>query len=146
MRTSYTIDISDGSSLILSIGLPNPELDLLLRRFQASSYAYLTAYNPNSTSLTLAENQLRHEQLCQDLEQRGFRYLTGRAIPDADTWEPEVCIFVFNMSRIVVQEVCQTYAQDGALVGDWGSEPKLLFTNPQLRADFLTLMNSCVLD
>lgn len=146
MRTRYTVDAPDGEPIILTIGSLNPDLDRLLRLFHASTYAYLTAFNPHSTSLSKTENLQRHEQLCGELRQRGFTFLTGKAIPETDSWEPETCVFVFNMSRSTVHDMCQDLAQDGAVVGDWGSAPKLLFTDPALREDFLTLLHNCVLD
>lgn len=146
LTTRYTIDLPDGRSLTFSIGVPEAELDDLLSDHQATSYAYLTAYNPQSTTLSAEENDKRHQQLCRELDQRGFYYLIGKAIPDTDEWEPELCVFVFDIPRIVVLELCHTYAQDGAVVGELGSAPKLMFTNPKLREDFKTLLQSCVLD
>jgi phosphoenolpyruvate-protein kinase (PTS system EI component) len=146
MKTRYTVDVSPTSSLTFAIGNSSPELDQLLHQFHSDTFAYLTAYNPQSTSLSPAENQQRHERLCRDIQQRGFTFLIGKAIPDTGDWEPEVCVFAFNMSRSKVRELCQAYAQDGAVVGERGSTPKLLFTNPVLREDFLMLMHNCVLD
>ncbi|MBA4383838.1 MAG: hypothetical protein C0410_03815 [Anaerolinea sp.] len=146
MTTRYTVDLPDGSHLTLSIGVPDPELDNLLSQFKACSYAYLTAYNPQSTTLSTDENMKRHQQLCSELDQRGFNYLTGKAIPDTGEWEPETCVFVFDMLRSTVLELCQAYAQDGAVVGELGSAPKLMFTHPKLREDFKKLLQSCVLD
>jgi hypothetical protein len=146
MRTRYTVDLPSGDLLTLNIGLPNPEIDRLLNQFQASTYAYLTAFNPQSTSLSPAENWQRHQQLCRQLSQSGFTFLTGKAIPASAEWEPEICIFAFDMARAAVLDICQSYAQDGAVVGEHGSAPKLMFTNPGLREDFKILLHSCVLD
>lgn len=80
------------------------------------------------------------------MDQRGFAYLTGKAIPDTGEWEPETCVFAFDMPRATVLDLCQTFAQDGAVVGELGSSPKLMFTHPKLREDFKALLQSCVLD
>jgi len=146
MQTQYTVDVPEGEPVTLTIGSSNPNADRLLRRFHATTYAYLTAFNPHSTSLSKARNLQRHKQLCNELRERGFTFLTGKATPVTGDWEPETCVFVFNMSRSIAREVCQNLAQDGAIVGDWGSAPKLLFTDPKLRRDFLALLRSCVLD
>ena len=146
MRNKYTVNLSDSAVLTLMIGKLNPELDKLLRQYHSSTYAYLTAYNPHSTTLTTAENELRHRQLEKIVVERGFQYLTGLSIPESGDWEPEHCIFAFNMSRAVTRELCQLYDQDAAVVGDWGSAPKLFFTNPSLREDFLAIIQNCVLD
>jgi hypothetical protein len=135
-----------GSVLTLTIGAPTPDVDQLLSQNHASRYAYLTAYNPQSTTLSADENAQRHEHLCLELDQRGFTYLTGKAIPDAGEWEPETCVFAFDMPRATVLELCQAYAQDGAVVGELGSVPKLMFTHPKLREDFKALLQSCVLE
>lgn len=146
MTTRYTIDLPNGCHLTLTIGAPTAEVDLLLSQNNASSFAYLTAFNPQSTTLSADENWKRHEQLCLELKQRGFSFLTGKAIPDTGEWEPETCVFAFDMPRAIVLELCQAYAQDGAVVGELGSAPKLMFTHPKLREDFRNLLQSCVLD
>ncbi|MDP3450247.1 MAG: DUF3293 domain-containing protein [Anaerolineaceae bacterium] len=105
MSTRYTLETSGGRQLILSIGVSNAELDNLLLQHQAKCYAYLTAYNPQSTTLSTVENEQRHQQLCSELDQRGFRYLTGKAIPDTGEWESETCVFVFDMPHSVVLEL-----------------------------------------
>lgn len=146
MTTRYTVDLPGEHSLTLSIGVPSAEVDRLLTNHQASHFAYLTAYNPQSTTLSTEENLQRHQELCGEIEARGFSYLTGKAIPDTGEWEPETCVFAFDMPRAVVLELCQKYAQDGAVVGELGSAPKLMFTHPKLREDFKHLLQSCVLD
>ncbi|MRR30589.1 DUF3293 domain-containing protein [bacterium] len=146
MTTRYTIDLPGERLITLSIGVPSLEADRLLTSHQASHYAYLTAFNPQSTTLSAEENLQRHQELCHEIEARGFRFLTGRAIPDTGEWEPETCVFAFDMPRTVVLELCQMYAQDGAVVGELGSAPKLMFTHPKLREDFKHLLQSCVLE
>jgi hypothetical protein len=146
MTTRYTVDLPDASHLTLTIGAPSPDADHLLSQNHAGSYAYLTAFNPQSTTLSMDENNQRHLQLCKEITQRGFTYLTGKAIPDAGEWEPETCVFAFDMPRATVLELCQAYAQDGAVVGELGSAPKLMFTHPKLREDFKALLQSCVLE
>jgi hypothetical protein len=142
MTTRYTIDIPGETPLTISIGVPNTDLDNLLSQQQANSYAYLTAYNPQSTTLSTVENEQRHQQLCSEWDQRGFRYLTGKAIPDTGEWEPETCVFIFDMPHSVVLELCQAYAQDGAVVGALESVPKLIFTNPKLLEEFRILLHA----
>jgi hypothetical protein len=146
MTTRYTVDLPTGTTITLSIGAPSTEVDKLLNQNHAKEYAYLTAYNPQSTTLSAEENNARHLILCQEVTRLGFRFLTGKAIPDAGEWEPEMCVFAFDMPRSTVLKLCQSYAQDGAVVGEIGSAPKLMFTHPKLREDFKALLQSCVLD
>ena len=146
MRTQYTVDVPDEESIILHLGIQNPDLDRLLHQNHAKTYAYITAYNPNSSSLSKKENQQRHQQLCQELDQREFNYLLGKNIPDTDEWEPETCLLIFNISRPKVQKICQSFEQDAAVIGELGFAPKIFFTNQNLQEEFRTLMNSCVVD
>lgn len=146
MRTKYTVHLNGGSTLTLLIGKQNPQLDTLLRQNQSSTYAYLTACNPFSSTLSTEENLVRHNALLKDVSDLGYTHLVGLSIPETGDWDPEICIFVFNMSRTVTRELCQKYDQDAALVGDWGSPPKLFFTNPSLREDFINLLHNCVLE
>jgi len=146
MTTRYTVDLPDGSLLTLTLGVPDGALDRLLCSYQAINFAYLTAHNPQSSTLSADENEQRHLKLCHELDQQGFHYLTGKAIHDAGEWIPEHCVFAFNMSRSSALKLCQAYDQDGAVVGELGSAPKLMFTHPKLREDFKTLLQSCVLE
>lgn len=49
--------------LIINIGVANHQLDDLLLSFNATTWAYITAYNPYSKLLTDEENQERHIKL-----------------------------------------------------------------------------------
>ena len=62
MHNHYAITLPDQTILTMFIGKPNPALDTLLAENQAFSYAYLTAFNPQSTTLTPEENQIRQDQ------------------------------------------------------------------------------------
>jgi hypothetical protein len=146
MRNIYTVDLPDGINLPFFIGKPNPDLDSLLRQHHASTYAYLTAYNPRSTTLSNEENQARQTELENLIREMNIEFLTGKSYPEAGEWDPEVCVFAFNMSRAVARDLCNRYEQDAAVVGDWGSSPKLFFTDPTLRQDFVTLIQNCVLE
>jgi hypothetical protein len=146
MRNIYSVDLPDGTTIRFHIGKPSQELDALLLKHHASTYAYLTAYNPRSTSLTVEENSLRQAELESLAKELKMDYLTGKSYPENGEWEPEVCIFAFNMSRTVARDLCNRYEQDAAVVGDWGSSPKLFFTDATLRQDFVTLIQNCVLE
>lgn len=146
MRNIYTVDLPTGENIKFFIGKPNPELDALLRQHHATTFAYLTAYNPRSTSLSVEENERRQTELESQIKALGMDYLTGQSYPESGEWEPEVCIFAFNMSRSIARDLCNEYEQDAAVVGDWGSAPKLFFTNPALREDFVTLIQNCVVE
>lgn len=78
MRTRYEVDVPDLGSVALAIGQPSAAIDDVLRRYGADTYAYLTAYNPQSTTLSDAENRRRHEELCRVLSEAGYAYLTAR--------------------------------------------------------------------
>lgn len=146
MRNIYSVEVPNGSTIQFFIGKQNPDLDMLLRQHHASTFAYLTAYNPRSTTLSAEENQRRQAELEDLVKAKGIEYLTGKSYPESGEWEPEVCIFAFNMSRTLARDLCNQYEQDASVVGDWGSAPKLFFTNPALREDFVTLIQNCVLD
>lgn len=146
MHNRYTIDLPDKSILTLQIGIHNPSLDKLLSDNHCNTFAYLTAFNPRSTTFNKDENQLRQEKLVKDIESLGFSYLTGLSFPESGEWEPEVCAFVYNLPRTTTWDLCIKYQQDAAVVGDRGGSPKLFFTNETLREDFLNLLHNCVLD
>lgn len=146
MHTVYSVDLPDKSVLQFSIGSPNPDLTVLLDQFHAKSFAYITAYNPHSTTLTPEENQLRQQELLRVLQSRNYAFLTGQSIPEGGAWEPEQCAFVFDLPVNITRELCLLYQQDAAVIGYRGDIPKLLFTSDALRQDFVFLLNHCVLD
>src|SRR5687767_9767003 len=57
LRTAYTARTGDGSALVIRVGRRHPELDALLAETQASSWAFITAWNPWSRQLSEEANR-----------------------------------------------------------------------------------------
>lgn len=144
MHNHYAITLPDQTILTMFIGKPNPALDTLLAENQAFSYAYLTAFNPELTTLTPEKNQIRQDSLLNELDIRGYHYLAGSSFPEDGAWLPEECAFVFDLPRSVTSELCQKFNQDAAVIGELGDTPKLFFTNPALSSDFMQLVQNCL--
>lgn len=127
LRTSYHIHLSTGAALTLRIGARSPALDALLLQYQAQTFAYLTAYNPRSTTLDAHTNRERHARLLADIRQLGLRYLPGTATSDKLLWEPERCLFVPDLAIADLHALGAKYQQDVAVVGQGGAAPRLFF-------------------
>ena len=146
LETCYSVERSGRSPVIMEIGVENPAIDQLLTEFGERQFVYMTAFNPQSTSLSPQENEQRQRELCERVQDRNYRYLMGWATPKAGAWDPERCIFVPGMSHSEAAELCALFRQDGAVVGAQGQPPRLLFTDVRLRDDLRNILHHCVLD
>lgn len=62
LNTSYWVE-EVKKPFKIRVGKSNPQLQNLLTIYGATSWAYITAYNPRSVPLTAEENERRHTQL-----------------------------------------------------------------------------------
>jgi Protein of unknown function (DUF3293) len=85
-NTTYKID-APGGSVLLRVGEANRALDAPLSRHGQKTCAFITAWNPGSQRLPLAENERRHEQLAREVVTRGYLTLPGHGVGDDGRWE-----------------------------------------------------------
>jgi hypothetical protein len=110
-------------AMVIKIGLANQELNDLLISFNASTWAYITAFNPFSKILTEAENLKRHQELKVNIE--NYKFFEGEGVGEDKTWEPEISFLVLGISLNDAIEIGKFYEQNAIVVGEINGVPEL---------------------
>jgi hypothetical protein len=112
-------------NLTIEIGKSNQEVDAILAKYNASEWAFITAFNPYSKVLTDNENKIRHEEL------KKLTYVTyeGHGIGEDPTWEPELSLLIIGISKDDASILGNKFEQNAIVNGKTNSEPELLILN-----------------
>jgi Protein of unknown function (DUF3293) len=121
LRTTYFVLAN--TSLIredigLRIGETSAALDTLLARFGAPRWAYLTAYNPQSTALEAADNAHRQAKLLSTLASGDYRVFPGRSVADTEDWPDEESVLVVEIHLDCARKLAADFGQYGFLFGE----------------------------
>lgn len=128
LQTTYTVETAS-ETIKLRINKVSPALNALLRQHRANEWAFITAYNPRSQILTPEENQARQKRLIAELETRGYCYLFGQGIGDAETWQPEASVFIFNIRLDDALRLARQFEQNAILAGRAEDAPQLVWAS-----------------
>lgn len=110
-------------SLVIKIGVKNLELNDLLKPLNATTWAYITALNPFSKSLSKDENLKRHEDLKVKIQ--NYTYFEGEGVGEDKTWEPEISLLIVGISHEEAVEIGKLYEQNAIVIGDISGVPEL---------------------
>ena len=128
LATDYQVYPTPSKTLHIRINQKNIELDQFLKGHQ--SWAYITAWNPNSKVLPMEENKQRNEALVKILQTKGFVYYPGKGVPDKGDWIPEASFLVVDLSKKAAIEIGQQYDQKAIVWGKVNAPATLLFCLP----------------
>jgi hypothetical protein len=124
-RTTYFADGPAGRFGIRDCQL-SPEADDLLRRHGATTWAFVTAYNPHARRLSDADNAARHDQLCRAVRERGHVTYDGEGIGDDGTWPPERSLLILGISRSSALQLGADFEQDAIVIGVLGEVARVV--------------------
>ena len=112
----------------LHIGQLHPAFDCWLATQGAQTWAFITAYNPRSELLSVAENACRQAALEQSLRAAGYRCFSGRGYSsDPDSlWLPEISVLVLDMPHAVALATGQHWQQNAVVWGHSGQSAELV--------------------
>src|SRR3954454_15029329 len=123
-RTRFCVD--EGSRRICFMaGSKSAKWDAVLRRHQATRWAFVTAWNPASVALSESENEARQQELTTILDREEYKWLVGEGIGEDPAWTPEKSLFVLDISRGKAVALGRQFGQLAVVVGRRG-EPALL--------------------
>ncbi len=122
--TDYLADTPWGT-LSIRIGRRNARLDALLARFDAKTWAFVTAHNPGSELLDDASNAARHELLLAAIERRRFPCFPGRGCGEDGTWPAEESLLVIGISPEQAAEIGRLFGQYAVVCGCLGDPAEL---------------------
>lgn len=110
-------------SLVIKIGVKNQALDSLLKALNATTWAYITAFNPYSKLLSEASNSSRHEILKTKIE--NYRFYEGEGVGEDKKWKPEISLLIIGISLEKAMEVGNCFEQNAIVVGEIYGIPEL---------------------
>jgi len=129
LATDYQVYPTPSQTLHIRVNQINSEVDYFLDEHQ--SWAYITAWNPNSQLLPAAENKQRNQVLAKTLASKGFTFYKGKGVPDEGDWLPEVSFLVIDISKEAAIKIGQDYGQKAIVWGQVGLPATLVFCMPK---------------
>lgn len=124
-RTTYSAETPRGP-IHLRVGEPNEDLVQLLKRYDANSWAYITAFNPGSQPLAHEENLRRQKELIDSLRRERLMFFPGAGVGDDSQWPPEESVLVLSISRPRAIQLAREFGQNAILFGGADAVPELL--------------------
>lgn len=125
--TTYRVFVPAGPPIDVRVGARSSELDLLLTRQGAATWAFITACNPGSQPVPAADNEARHAELLSALKASGRRYLTAVGIPNSGEWEPEASAIVLDIATEDAIALARRFGQNAIVAGRRGGEAELVY-------------------
>lgn len=113
-EADYVIRIAD-KDIVLKVGEASSELARLMRAYEVTSAAYLTAFNPFSAASSAQENQLNQSFLTADIDSLGLKYILGEGRDVANLWASEASVLIMGISFQSAELLAKRYQQNAFL-------------------------------
>ncbi|MEM7130768.1 MAG: DUF3293 domain-containing protein [Chloroflexota bacterium] len=124
--TEYRVQLPTGT-----IGFRADEPTSGLNEFAASrgatSWAFITAYNPYSQLLPLQENENRQNLLKDVLSMSGYEFYAGEGVGDSTEWPPEPSLFILGLSCQKAMALGMVFEQNALIFCEATGKPEILF-------------------
>jgi hypothetical protein len=105
----------------------NPTLDEFLLSQGQASWAFITAFNPQSRLLSLRENRLRNQKLEKDLVCLGLHFRSGIGEGKEGDWPAEESYLILGLTLVQAMDLGRTYDQKAILFGKRNEKAELVF-------------------
>ncbi len=127
LETIYVLTAPD-AIFELKIGEFHADFDVWLNQKKITTWVKMTAANPYSRELSLAENDERNDLLRNNLIAWGYHTLYGsEGKPPHGEWQPEPGFFVPNIQLSTALMLAQKYNQNAILYGYRHGIPQLVW-------------------
>lgn len=104
----------------------SPALDAFCIKNGAQNWAFITAWNPLSVSLSADENQKRNQKLLSEIT--NYTVLTGRGQDPCTIWAAEDSFLILGINLTDSILLGRKYGQRAIVVGSVGTDAKLVET------------------
>ena len=119
--TNYLVPEFD---LCIKIDQLSRDLNDLCERLKISSWAFITAFNPQSKLLDLNDNQERNRALKNNLKDYDFFHALGQS--HDQKWPVEESFFILNINCEQALLLAKKYQQNAIVFGLQASQAKLI--------------------
>jgi len=124
--SSYDVDGPEGR-IVIRVGEGTPQLDRLLRRHHARTWAFVTAANPGSLLFSEEENHKRHADLERLAKASGYLHYRGESVGDDGTWSAEASLLILGISPNDAATIGRTFSQNAIVIGEIGEPARLMW-------------------
>lgn len=124
-QAKYVIYDSD-NEFYVKVGIHYPYLDDLLARHNAACAALITAFNPRSQRLEVAENLQRNKDLRHNIGLENYTFLEAYSTDEKEEWPKEESFFIFNIERSKADYLAKKFIQNAYLWVEIGQPVTLL--------------------
>lgn len=131
LHTTYIVHSPSGP-IRLRIGTYDPAIDLLLDRYGAAEWAFITAWNPDVLPHPRQENLARNEELRAMLLAGGFDPIAAEGAGDDGSWEPEESFWVAGLAGDRALELGRRFRQAAIVTGLRSHPPRLRWCRQDL--------------
>jgi hypothetical protein len=114
--TAYEVATPEGP-FVLRVGQRHPEFDAWLRTLRATTWAFITAWNPGSRLPAEKENAARQSDLEAQLTALGYRFFPGRGVGNDQAWPPETSVLVVDIPFAMARRLGRDHGQLAIVVG-----------------------------
>jgi hypothetical protein len=104
-------------------------LEALLQRASMTTWAYITACNPNSIELSDMDNAARMGELRSEVQQLKLPYLPGKAIDPTAKWPAEPSLLILGISLDDAVKLGRRFGQLALVAGELGEPACLTWTD-----------------
>ena len=111
----------------IEVGKVSDELNLLLNKYNASEWAFITAWNPYSRILSDQENEVRFSSLLNDIGI--YAFYEGEGVGSDPKWLPEKSALIIGILFNDAIALGNKYEQNAIVVGKIGEPAKLVMLN-----------------
>lgn len=134
--SKYSVFLNEDKELILfASGISEYVRDFLLSH-QAESCAFITAYNPESKSLSDIENTRRHADLLAHLGGKWPLYL-GEGKSKKGNWPAELSVLIVGVSLEEAREIALKYEQNAFVFAYDTGKSELIATLPDEQENLI---------
>jgi hypothetical protein len=123
--TDYVVH-GNGLDVVIRIGYRSLIRDKLLAKMNATSGAFITAWNPFSHGLSFAANKHWDFDLKRYLSFRGVTFLEGEGRGKIGEWPPEPSVFALGLSRREASAIGRRYRQNAIVYMRRGGAAELV--------------------
>ena len=111
--------------LDIRIGEKNKRLDFILENQIKKTWAFITAWNPESKLLSSKENKDRNDRLRSKL--KGYQTFDSLGIPKNADWIPEESFFIIGINQEDAIKLGVMFKQNAILCGKKNQSARLIF-------------------
>ena len=125
--TDYSVHEGPHGGFVIRVGARADAADALLAAAGADSWAFITACNPGSMPLAVADNAARMDRLTQRVRARGLAYFSGAGVAADGAWPPEPSLLVLGLSEAEALALARELGQLAIVVGRRGEPARLVW-------------------